>query len=245
MSSLLSRSLPALAALLCACSTAAPPPQRPVAPAAPPKDDGGTSKGAAKGGDEHAAALEQLKVAPLDGRVDKQGSVRIPLPDAPSWTRVRFLTLKSLVGFRYGKDHHAVVAGMVTHVPDNREQGACPRSVEVWAEPFIKAFEVELSHEPPEAFAWKTKPAAAGAPEVVSIVDVDPIHAKTATVLMRESYAAAYATYPVWNNACLVVGVAVPENGEPARAAAVRDRFVKDVFPHVDVLTDKEPPERY
>ena len=237
-----------LTVALAACSTASPPPKAVVA-ASPPKDDGKPSKGAGVAGAEHAAALEQLKSAPLAVRVDKQGSVRIPLPDAEHWTRVRFLTVKSLVGFRYGKDHHAIVAGMVTHVPDNTVQGACNKSFEQWAEPWIRAFEVDVTHDAPAAFPWRApEPAAAGGKPVtqtVAIVDVYPVHAKMATVLARESYVAAYTTYPVWDNACLVVGVAIPENDEAERAVAARDRFVKDVFPKVEVTSDKEPPERY
>src|SRR5262245_48579426 len=102
---------------LAACSTAAAatPPSRPVAPSPPPKDDGNAAQGGG-GGDVHSAALEQLKVGAVAPRSDKQNSIAVPLPDAEHWTRVRFLTLPSLVGFRYGKDHHAIVAAFVTHV---------------------------------------------------------------------------------------------------------------------------------
>jgi len=39
--------------------------------------------------------------------------VRVGLPDADHWMRVKFWGVKSLVGFRYGKDHHAIVAGFI------------------------------------------------------------------------------------------------------------------------------------
>src|SRR5688500_2019875 len=94
------------------CSTAntAQLPSRPVSAASPPKDDGRSAQGGA-GGDGHSAALEQLKVSSIVVKPDKQNAVLVPLPDAEHWTRVRFLTVKSLVGFRYGKDHHAIFAG--------------------------------------------------------------------------------------------------------------------------------------
>ncbi|MGA7119021.1 MAG: hypothetical protein WBY94_02940, partial [Polyangiaceae bacterium] len=88
-----------------------------MAPAPPPKDDGTAAQGGG-GGAEHAAALEQLKVGVLGWRIDRQNSVRLQLPDPEHWTRVKFWGLKSLVGFRYGKDHHAIVAAFVVHVDD-------------------------------------------------------------------------------------------------------------------------------
>jgi hypothetical protein len=228
-----------------ACSTAnaAPPPSRPVAAAPPPKDDGKPAQGG-NGGEEHSAALEQLKVAGIVAKSDKQNSVQVPLPDADHWTRVRFLTLPSLVGFRYGKDHHAIVAGFVTHVDDNSVQGACNKSFEAWALPWVEAFEVELKHDSPTAFTW-SPPAVPPNAKKITIVDVDPVHAKTATVLSRESYEAAWAAYPAWDKACLVVGVAIPTRDDPARAKLVRDRFVSDVFPKVVVTSTAEPKERF
>ena len=137
---------------------------------------------------------------------------------------MRFWGVPSLVGFRYGRDHHAVVGAFVTHVPDNGAPQACSKSFESIAAPMVEAFEVSIKHDPPVAFPWNRQ-----------IVDVDVLFAKTATVLARDEYAASYATYPVWKNACLVVGVALPARGEPERAREVRDRFVKDVFPKVEV----------
>jgi hypothetical protein len=234
-----------------ACSTASSPqPSRLVAAASPPKDDGKSAQGGA-GGESHSAALEQLKVAPVTGKPDKQNAVTVPLPDADHWTRVRFLTIKSLVGFRYGKDHHAIFAGFITHVDDNSVQGACNKSFEQWATPWIDAFEVELKHEPPIAFTWSAppQPAPPGGERPVkkiSIVDVDPVHAKTATVFARESYEAAWAAYPAWGDkACLVLGVAIPARDDPQRAKEVRDRFLREVFPKIAVSSPEEPKEQY
>ena len=240
-----------LALASAACSTASnAQPSRQVAAASPPRDDGKSAQGGA-GGSAHSAALEQLKVAPIVPKADKQNAVHVPLPDAEHWTRVRFLTLKSLVGFRYGKDHHAIFAGFVTHVDDNRVQGACNKSFEQWAAPYIDAFEVELKHDPPVAFSWSAPgpPVPAGVeapPKKIAIVDVDPVHAKTATVLARESYEAAWAAYPAWGDrACLVMGVAVPARDDPQRAKEVRDRFLHEVFPKIAVTGHEEPKERY
>ena len=69
--------------------------------------------------------------------------------------------------------------------------------------------------------------------------------AKTATVLSRETYAAAWTAYTAWPQACLIVGIALPARDDEARAREVRDRFVKDVFPRVVVVAEVEPKERY
>lgn len=205
----------------------------PVAPAAPPKDDGSPAKGGS-GGPEHAAALEQLRTARLDWRVDRQNTVRVLLPDAPSWLRVKFWGVQSLVGFRYGKSHHAIVGGFVVHVPDETVPGACGKAFEDWAQPYADAFEVEIAHDPPTAFPWNGK-----------IVDVDSFVATTATLGDHDQYAAVYATYPVWPKACLILGIAIPARDELGRAKAVRDRFAAEVLPKVQVPSKTEPKEMY
>ncbi len=227
------------------CSTAHAATPRNVAAAPPPKDDGKSANGeSGKGGSQHSAALEQLKIGPSDTRVDKQNSVLVPLPDAEHWTRVRFWGVPSLVGFRYGKDHHAVVAAFITHVDDNTVQGACAKSFEALAQPMMEAFDVEVKHDAPLAVMWNKVPDAAKIPPVP--VDIDSVLAKTATIGARESYAAAYATYPAWGKgACLVVGISVPARDDEPRAKDVRDRFAKECLPNVQVLTKDEPKERF
>ncbi|WP_394822107.1 hypothetical protein [Pendulispora albinea] len=233
-----------------ACSGTGPSPSStapasPVSAASPPKDDGQAAQGGT-GGTSHAAALEQLKVAPLRGRIDKQQAVRVLLPDAEHWTRVRFWGVPSLVGFRYGKEHHAIVGGVVTHVADNTAQGACTKSFEAWAMPWVQSFEVELTHEAPSAFVWThTKGPSVAKGAARQIVEIDAMFAKTATLAEREAYAVAYSAYPAWAGACLILGVAVPARDDPARARDVRDRFARDVLPKVEVLSENEPKETY
>jgi hypothetical protein len=216
-----------------ACSAAPVAHPQLVAPAPPPKDDGTPAHGG-EGGIEHAAALEQLKVSALGGRLDRQNSVRVDLPDAEHWMRVRFWGVKSLVGFRYGKDHHAIVAAFILHVDDETAPGACGATFEHWAQPWVDSFEVTIEHDAPKAVAWNGK-----------IADIDSLTATTATLGDRDQYAVAYGTYPAWKGACLVLGVAVPSRNELDRAKAVRDRFVSDVLPSVQVLVADEPKERY
>jgi hypothetical protein len=224
----------ALALASCTAATPARPrPMTPVAPAPPPQDDGLAAEGG-EGGQAHAAALEQLRVGRASWRVDRQSSVRIELPDASHWTRVKFWGVQSLVGYRYGKDHHAIVAAFVIHVDDEAAPGACGESFERWAQPYLDSFEVAIEHDPPRAVPWNGK-----------IVDIDALVARTATLGAHDEYAVAYATYPAWKKACLIMGVAIPARNELERARAVRDRFAKDLLPRVKVLSVEEPKERY
>jgi hypothetical protein len=205
----------------------------PVAAAPPPQDDGRSAEGVG-GGLDHSAALEELKIARLGIAVDAQRSILFPLPDAPHWRRVKFFGIESLVGFRYGKEHHAVVGGTIVHLPVDAPQGACTKSFESWALPWMRAFDVEIERDPPRAFPWNAR-----------IVDVDLLYAHAATLAMREGYAVAYGAYPAWPGACLVFGIAVPAREDEQRARAVRDRFAQEVLPHLRILAGEEPKGRY
>ena len=226
--------LAAIAMLPSGCSQAPTTANKAVLAAPPPRDDGKAAKGGT-GGDEHAAAIEQLKVAPLVPRVDQQSSLRIPLPDGANWTRVRFWSVPSLVGFRYGKDHHAIVAAFVTHIDDpNNWREACRKTFETWATPWIEAFEVDLQADPPFPFPWQEE-----------TIEASPVFARTATIAEREAYASAFAIYPAWKGSCLVVGMAIPSRGDDARAREARDRFVREVLPRIEVIAKEEPKKRF
>ncbi len=222
--------VPCLAGLGCSSASLS---NVPVTAAPPPRDDGEAAQGVG-GGLSHSAALEQLKIGHPGFVMDRQGSIRFPLPDARHWTRVKFWGIESLAGFRYGKEHHAVVGATVTHVPADAPQGACTKSFEEWAAPWVQAFEVEIEREPPRAIPWNAK-----------IVDIDVLYARAATLAAREGYAVAYAAYPAWPGACLILGIAVPAREDEERAKEVRDRFAQEVLPHVQVIAQEEPKERY
>jgi hypothetical protein len=221
--------------LLTACSSPTAAPPRAVVAASPPQDDGRASEGG-NGGNEHAGALEELKVAPLSMRIDKQGAIRIPLPDAAHWMRVKFWGVPTLLGFRYGQGHHAVVGGYITHVADNTVPGACAQSFEKWALPLIDAYDIDLKRLPPSAVPWTDG----------RIAEIELVDAKAATLVEQGEQAIAYGVYPAWPGACLVVGVAVPtRDGERQRATDVRDRFAREVLPKIEVIRADEPKERF
>lgn len=230
----------ALLLLLLGCSTG-PSAQQPVIAASPPRDDGKSAQGGS-GGAEHAAALEELKVAELGPAVDRQSSIKIMLPDAPHWMRVKFWGIPTLVGFRYGQGHHAIVGGDIRHVPDNSVSGACAKSFEGWAMPLIEAYDIDMHRDAPSAFSWKRQ----STDDSPLIGDLETLTAKGATLIEREEYTVAYATYPAWKGACLIMGIAVPvRDNDMDRARAVRDRFVKEVLPTLEVLVDEEPQKRF
>jgi len=213
----------------------------PVVAASPPKDDGQPAQGGT-GGVEHAAALEELRTSAISARPDRQNAILVPLPDADHWMRVKFWGIPTLVGFRYGQGHHAVVAGYVTHVDHNTAPGACSKSFEQWAMPLIEAYDVDIKHEPPSAFSWHRTEGSV----TTEVIAVESLFASAATLIEQSEQAVAYAAYPAWKGACLIVGVGVPaRDGDVARAKAVRDRFAKDVLPFVQVTSDDEPTERY
>jgi hypothetical protein len=226
-------SLMGLLALASGCSASTSVQARMPVPPSPPADDGRPSN-RAQGGTEHAQALEELKLAQLGWATDRQRSLRFLLPDARHWLSVKFWGKKSLVAFRYGKDHHAVVGGFILHVPDTAPQDACGQAFEAWAKPWLEIFEVEVAHDPPQAAQWAGK-----------ILDIDRLVATTATLGMHDQYAGAYAAYPAWPGACFVFGVAIPARGELERARAVRDRFATEVLPKLQITTAVEPKESY
>lgn len=227
--------------LLLACSTGPSVQHEPIVAASPPRDDGKSAQGGS-GGPEHAAALEELKVAGLGPAVDRQNAIRIQLPDAEHWMRVKFWGIPTLVGFRYGQGHHAIVGGDIRHVADNSVPGACAKSFEDWAMPLIEAYDIDMKREPPAAVSWHRQASDADA----LIADIETLTAKGATLIEREEYSVAYATYPAWKGACLIMGIAVPvRDNDVERARAVRDRFVRDVLPKVEVLVDDEPAKRF
>ena len=206
-----------------------------VAPiaAVSPADDGRPSKGGAKG-KEHSAALEQLRVAPLEVRVDRYHTFSLPLPDAPHWTRVNFWSVKTAAGFRYGKAHHGLVTAFVREVAESADPRRCVKDFAGWAKRRTDAFEVDLALDKPAAFAWHD-----------TTVEVQGVRAHIATLALNEDYAAAYAVYPAWRGQCLAVGVAIPGQEDMVRAVQVRDRFVAEVLPYVKVLADHPPKESF
>ena len=232
----------ALLPLLVACTGAPKPIARPVAPQSPPHDAGKQSSDPHPAPSEaHAAALEQLLVAPVGLRADRQKSINVALPDQPSWRRVRFLGVKSLVGFRYGTEHHAVAGAFILDVK-NRTPETCNAAFEDWIKPWLDLFDVRYDVQKPVGFTWKNSLRPNDAPSSMAAVTVK---ASTASMLSTETYFATYAIYPAWPDKCLVVGMASTARGEDDRAQKARDRFAADTFGKLEILTEIPPTKSY
>jgi len=228
--------------MMAACGAHAPAaPPVIVSASAPPKDDGRTSK-LGEGGLAHSAALEELKVAPLVGMMDRQRSLRLLVPDGRHWTRVKFFGVPTLLGLRYGKDHHAVIGVTVQHYDPASPPSACSVAFEAWGAPMLDMFDVEVARDAPTTFAWGGVGARAGPAQ--GQAEMHTSFATTASLAVHDGFAVAYATYPAWKGACLVVGIAVPARDDEARARAVRDRFAAEVIPKILVLAKEEPKGR-
>jgi hypothetical protein len=216
-----------------ACAARVAPTPPPVVTAAPPPKDDGRSSQLAEGGRVHSAALEELKVAPLLGVIDKQRSLRIPVPDARHWTRVKFFGIPTVLGLRYGKDHHAVIGVTVQHTDPEAPLSACAAKFEAWGAPFLETFEVDVTRDPVTTIPFRDDHA-----------EVHTSFARTSSLAMKDGFAVAYGAYPAWKGGCLIVGIAVPARDDEPRAIAVRDRFAREVLPKVLVIAKEEPKGR-
>jgi len=227
--------------LLLACTSAPSAIQHPVAPRSPAKDTAAAAPQASSEAEAHAAALEQLAVAAYALRTDRQQSIKLPLADPRSWRRVRFLGIKSLVGYRYGKDHHAVAGAFILTVKD-RTPETCQTAFENWAKPWLEVFDVRIEMGKPVGFTWRNTLKPTEPPEVLSAVT---LQASTSSLMAQEKYQATYAIYPAWPDKCLVVGMAVASRGEEARARKARDRFAEEVFSKLEVTSPTAPTKEY
>jgi hypothetical protein len=170
---------------------------------------------------------------------DRQRSVRFALPDAEHWTRVKFFGIPTVMGLRYGKDHHAVVGVTVQRVGPDAPLAACATAFEAWGAPLLDVFDVDVKRAEPRTVAWR---ARAGEPPREA--EVHESFARAESLAVKDGFAVAYATYPAWKGGCLIVGVAVPARDDEPRALEVRDRFVREVLPSVVLLSNDEPAGR-
>jgi hypothetical protein len=174
----------------------------------------------------HHSALERLLATPWGWRGDKQGTLKIPLPDWENWRPVRYWGVPTFAGYRYGDDHHAVLAAWIRPFDEGQEQSpdGCLTSFEAWGTPTAKAFDVELGPVEVVHLPWRTT-------EVV----IKSVDASIKSVFWNKSYAAAYAGYVSWPGTCTVVGIAVPMRDDADLARAVRDRYLHEAFTQLEI----------
>lgn len=180
---------------------------------------------------EHPDAIGRLLDAPWGTRLDKRRTFAIPLPDADQWTHVKFWGVTTLAGWRYGDDHHAVAAAFTfasTKGPATVD--SCAARFDAWGRAQAKAFDLTIGDARVDVLPWT------GGTGAMKIFVFD---AERRTIWGTGRYASAYAVYPAWSDACLVVGVSIPDRdvGEPARE--LRDRLVRDALPGLVTKADR------
>ena len=133
-----------------------------------------------------------------------------------------------LRGFRYGDDHHAVIAVWVRDADENTTPDQCLETFEKWGEPTAHSFSVKVENPVVTRSPWNpiASPKADGPLEIV----VKSVDAEVSTLFSNKSYAAAYAAYVMWPKTCTIFGVAVPVRDSAELARDVRDRYVNDGF---------------
>lgn len=226
---------------LLACTNTPKPIEHPVAPRSPATNRDKRAASERPAADAHAAALEQLAVAEVGTRKDRQQSIRVPLPDSKSWRRVRFMGVKSLVGFRYGTEHHAVVGALSMELK-GRTAESCQKHFEDWAKPWLETFEVSYEYDQPIGFSWRH---SLHPEQPATIMSAMTVRGKVSSMLLNESYHAAYAIFPAWPDRCLVIGFAVADTGETERAKKARDRFAREVLPQLEILSAEAPSKTF
>lgn len=210
-----------------------PPPPAPslVAANAPmagrPKSNGGPKS-------SHPEAIAHLLDAPWAARVDKRRTVSLPLPDGAAWTHVKYWGVNTLAGYRYGDDHHVALAVFsYAPPPSGATVDACAQRLAQWGEARAKKYDVDVGEPRIDEVEW---PSGSGKIAKIFVLD-----ARRRSLLGTKHYAAAYAVYPAWTEACLAVGFAVPETDAENDARALRDRLVRDALPGLTIKQNAGP----
>ncbi len=182
--------------------------------------------------DPHSAALERLATAPWGLRNDKDDQVNIPLPDAENWKRVRYFGVEHFVGFRYGDDHHAMAIGFVQDLPPGTtmKSDTCMRAFEAWGLPQTHPFDVKFSPFESHLAKWQGQ-----------ILESRSVDGKVNLGFTASEFSGAWAAYPAYKDACLVLAIAVPWRDHKELADKLRDRWVNEGFPLLAVSTTEKP----
>jgi hypothetical protein len=181
--------------------------------------------------DPHAAALERLLSEPWGQQGDKDQQLNVSLPDAANWKRCRYWGVEHFLGFRYGKDHHAMVVVFVQESEEEHPSSeACLRQFDAWGRPQIRGFEVQFDPFQPHYEKLQDRPFIALA-----------VDGRLSLGFARPQFSAAWAAYTPYPKTCLIAAVAVPWRSTPELAKRVRDRFVVEGFPTLQPLSAERP----
>jgi hypothetical protein len=182
--------------------------------------------------DPHQAALRRQLASPWGYRTDKDEQIQVPLPDWEHWKRVRYWGIEHFVGFRYGKEHHAMAIVFVQDASSGEatDSRSCLRHFELWARPQLGPYDVKLQPASERKMAWR------GQPTYVRSLD-----GSVSFGFSKRGFSAAWAAYPAYPSACLVYAIAVPWDTQPELARRVRDRWLSEGFGQIVTLTAERP----
>jgi hypothetical protein len=182
--------------------------------------------------DPHAAALVRLLEEPFGMLRDKDDQVRVELPDPRHWKRVRYRAFDHLVGFRYGEKYHAVsvLLGIDTRAGRAADSLACIRQAETMARPRVRALNVEFGAIEETEIEWEGKR-----------VVVHSVEGMFPWALQRIAFSAAWAAYPAYDKACLIYGIGIKHDDRPELARLLRNRWIREAAPKVEMRTEQKP----
>jgi hypothetical protein len=216
--------------------TATPPPGLPPAVSAAPAppapasvtvdEPGGNAK------DPHEAALQRLLTAPWGARNDKNDQIRVPIPDWENWKRVRYFGVEHFLGFRYGDDHHAMALAFVQDLPPGTpvKSDTCIRAFEAWGLPQTHAFDVKFSPFESHLAKWQNQS-----------LESRSVDGRVNLGFTAAEFSGAWAAYPAYPGACLIFAIAIPWRDHKELAEKLRDRWVTEGFPLMNVVSAVRP----
>jgi len=205
------------------CSAPALPPRPPGLPPTPQTVTARNPGGDAA--DPELAALERLAGEPWGSRRDRLNTVIVPLVDARHWQRVRLWGYPSRVAFRFGDDHHGVLAIWYQPTTEASDPESCLARFVADALPAAEAYGTRIldSH----LVHTVQRPGRASGPMVVQVVDAEVAGFFGAD----KEYAGALAAYRSWPGTCLLQGFVVAATKHKALAGRIRDRWVAEGAP--------------
>jgi hypothetical protein len=182
--------------------------------------------------DPHEAALLRQLNERWRFREDRDGQLRVPLPDAENWKRVRYWVFDHFTGFRYGEDFHGINVVFVQPFDDPAATDAdsCMKQVEKWARPQIQNFDVKIGKVTATRVEWRNQQI--------------PVHLADAFVdfaFGRTRFSAAWASYPAYPDGCMVFALAIPWREQGELASKVRERWIREGVPRLKPLTETRP----
>ena len=226
-----------LSSVALGCSAAVPP--RPVGLPPTPQTVTVQNPGG-DAADPEWAALDRLAREPWGVRRDRTSTLLVPLVDAQHWQRVRLWGYPTRAAFRFGDDHHGVVAIWFTPTTERSDPQSCLARFVAEARPAAEAYGtrilathlVHTEQRPSEAFRFglvgETTKRTAFQPMVVQVID-----AEVDGLFSTKGYAGALAAYASFPGTCLIQGFVVVAGNHWELASRIRDRWVAEGAPRL------------